>query len=204
MSKESPTAQVVLKPTHIKHGIPIGTVLTVDSGNHGAIGMQVHEHIAQQGHNMNPSDGCDMPDLKVEVKSRKVGSSSSHTIGTVSIDTVLNKEYEQTVIYEKSQHIYKVIHAPHTLTTNVVQETRLWDFSVPDCQEKLKEAYNIIRQKVQVGCRDKRITGTQFGNLELQSSGSYQFRLTDSAMKALEAISLQQKAYHTLFDSGKK
>lgn len=196
-------SKVVVKPTAIKQGIAVGTELRVDPGNHGAIGMQVHGHIAQQGHNMNASDGCDMPDLKVEVKSRKVGSTSSHTIGTLSIDTILNSEYEDTVIYQKSQHVYKVIHAPQTLNTNVVLETRLFDFSIPECQTKLKEAYNILRQKVQSGCRDRRITGNQFGNLELQTSGSYQFRLTHAGMRALENISLQHKAYQSLFENCK-
>lgn len=191
---------VVLKPIHIKQGIAIGTELHVDPGNHGAIGMQVHDHIAQQGHHMNPSDGCDMPDLKVEVKSRKRDSKSAHTIGTVSIDTVLNCEYEQTVLYEKYQHVYKVTHAPHTLNTNIVQDARLWDFSIPECQEKLKQAYNIVRQKVRSGCRDDRIPGNKFGNLEKQASGSYQFRVTNGGMKILEAISSQKKAYQTLFE----
>jgi hypothetical protein len=200
MSNVSPKTPVVVKPTQIKHGIAVGTVLKVDKGNPGAIGMQVHEHIAQHGHNMNPSDGCDMPDLKVEVKSRKRGSRSAHTIGTVSIDTVLNCEYEQTVLYEKSQHVYKVTHVPDTLKTNIVQDVRLWDFSIPECQHKLKQAYNIIRQKVRSGCRDKRITGNRFGNLERQASGSYQFRLTNKGMQDLEAISLQKKAYQTLFE----
>jgi len=190
---------VLVKPISIKHGIAVGTVLNVDPGNHGAIGMQVHDHIAQQGHNMNPSDGCDMPDLKVEVKSRNRESKSAHTIGTVSIDTLLTKEYEETVIYEKSQHIYKVTHVPDTLKTNIVQETRLWNFSIPECQDKIKQAYNIVRQKVQAGCRDKHIKGTRHGNLELQTSGSYQFRVTHAGMKELEMLSLQHKAYHTLF-----
>lgn len=191
---------VVLKPSRIKQGIAIGTELQVDPGNHGAIGMQIHDLIAQQGHNMNASDGCDMPDLKVEVKSRKISSKSAHTIGTVSIDTILNCEYEDTVIYEKSQYIYKVTHVPHTLNTNIVHDARVWDFSIPECQDKFKQAYDIMRQKVQSGCRDKRITGNRYGNLERQPSGSYQFRVSDSGMKDLEAISLQKKAYQALFE----
>lgn len=192
-------SSVVIKPIHLKQGIPLGTELVLDAGNYGAPGMQVQEILANQGHNMNTLEGCDLPDLNVEVKSRTKGSDSPHTIGTVSLKTIMEHEYEDTVIYEKSQHVYRVTHVPETRKISVVQETRLYDFSIPECQDKLREAYNNIRQKVRSGCTAGYIRGSKFGYVEKQASGSYQFRVGHRAMQTLEAISLQHKAYQSLF-----
>ena len=69
-----------MKVSKIKHGIPVGTEVPLKQW-YGNVGHWVEEQLRENGYNINTGTGPDLLEYGVEVKSRKIESSSPHTVG---------------------------------------------------------------------------------------------------------------------------
>ena len=173
------------KVVKINHGIPKGTNIPMkqDSGN---VGKYVEGCLEDNGYPMNEGKGVDIPDLNLEVKTRKIESTSAHTIGTESIKNIKILGYSETVVYEKFQQQYRVTYSD---TDSVVVDSKIVDFSDPLIQKEIKEGYDIIRSEILRGNRGTYITGNTCVCAEITKSGnSYRFRVPNGAMKKLLKI----------------
>jgi len=173
------------KVVKINHGIPKGTNIPMkqDSGN---VGKYVEGCLEDIGYPMNKGKGVDIPDLNLEVKTRKIESTSAHTIGTESIENIKILGYSETVVYEKFQQQYRVTYSD---TDSIVVDSKIVDFSDPLIQKEIKEGYDIIRSEILRGNRADYIPGNTCVCAEIAKSGnSYRFRVPNGAMKKLLKI----------------
>ena len=88
-----------LKTKNLKNAIK-GKQIPLDEGN---VGYWVEDQLEENGYNVNRGKGIDLPDYKVEVKTRCVNSSSAHTIGRMTTEDIINTPYSQSHIKEKIQ-----------------------------------------------------------------------------------------------------
>ena len=212
----------VWKTTALKYGIEVGTKFQRDPANYGAIGLQVEIMMAEHGYMMNPGQGADLPDLKVEVKTRDVESDSAYTIGTMSVENIIKYSWPECSLKSKTHTVYMVEHIktpvdygnteemraigcfeetkPIVDNTVVVTDAYLLDLSYKDCQSLLEIAYEKARQKIIQGDRSRYIKGSDYGQLELQVNGNYQFRISNAAMKSFKILSSQAQAVDALIE----
>lgn len=173
------------KVVKINHGVPKGTIIPMkqDSGN---IGKYVEGCLEDNGHVLNKGKGVDIPNLNLEVKTRKIESKSAHTIGTESIENIKSLSYSETVVYEKFQQQYRVTYSD---TDSVVVDSKIVDFSDPIIQKEIEEGYDFIRSEILRGNRGTYISGNTCIYAEITKSGkSYRFRVPNGSMKKLLEI----------------
>lgn len=185
------------KVVKISHGVPKGTNIPMkqDSGN---VGNYIEGCLEDNGYPMNKGKGVDIPDLNLEVKTRKIESKSAHTIGTESIENIKSLGYSETVVYKKFQQQYRVTYSD---TDSVVVDSKVVDFSDPLIQKEIKEGYDLIRSEILRGNRGTYITGNTCICAEITKSGrSYRFRVPNGSMKKLLKIASTFGNRNKLFD----
>jgi hypothetical protein len=167
---------------------------SVPSNMNGAAGRYIHEELGKQGYPMSNAPGADIPEIETEVKTRDLDAVSAHTVGRMTSEDIIVTPYRDSLVYAKLQRQYRV-----KTKDRVVVSDRVYDFSKPHIQEKIEQCYEAARQKIINGDESNYISGGYFGFFERQVNGprSYQFRLTDGAMKKLEAMS--RSTFHKHF-----
>lgn len=184
----------------IKAGIPVGTEIP-ERQQYGNIGRWVESKMKDQGWEVTHGAGVDLPKYGVEIKSRKVESNSHHTVGTMSIDSIVVTPYEQSIIKEKFQQQYRVHYSDDQ---QVVISEELVDFSDKYIQNKIRDAYETGREQIiknaQQGHHPTYVKGTEWGHFEkAQSKNSYRFRIPNNSMKKLEHVSKNSDIFERLF-----
>jgi hypothetical protein len=176
------------KLKNIKNGIQVGDSVPHPE-SYGNNGHYFEDVLSRNGHNLSAHKGIDLPEIGAELKTRMNGSSSYQTVGAINGEDIINLPYEDTHLYDKLQSQYRIKYDNDLL---IVTSASVYDFSDPDIQSKVKEAYDICRQKFINGDRSDWIAGSAFGNLEKQSTNSWQFRISPKAMKTMEAMAKSQ------------
>ena len=184
---------MVVRLKSIKNGISVGDPVP-DRELHGNNGRYFERILIKNGHNISNGPGVDLVDLKTELKTRKSKSTSYHTIGTISIDNIINLSYEETHLYEKMLSQYRV---KYDDDLQVVVSEKIYDFSDPMIQHTLKNAYEHARGEIINGDRSRYISCAPVGCFEKASTNSYQFRLSNGFMKSIEYIA--SSTYNKLF-----
>ena len=99
----------------------------------GYAGRYVEEILEQRGYRIDQGQGCDMPSLNIEVKTRDLDATSPQTIGTMSVIDIIETDYEDSPICEKIQQQYRI-----KTRNGVIVENKIYDFSDPYIQELSK------------------------------------------------------------------
>ena len=169
------------KVIKLTKGNLVGEELGPRFGGHA--GRNAEDKLRDRGYDLSNGPGADMKSLHVEVKTRAIEATSPHTIATGTVDYFINTDYENSVVYEKTQQQYRI-----KTENGVVIENEIYDMSNPFIQQDLKRAYETVRNKLINGDRSDIIYGSHFGYLEKgkDTNSSYQFRLSDGAMKKIE------------------
>lgn len=164
---------------------------------HGAAGRDIEHQLRAQGFPISNQPGADMPSIGVEVKSRDIDSTSAQSVGTMLPEDIIKKSYRESVIYEKLQQQYRV----KTKDQKIIS-AEVYDFSSPYIQEKIEESYEAARQKIIAGDYGDYIYGGPYGYFErtVKGSRSYQFRVSDGAVKKIEAMSSSTFNKHFTFE----
>jgi len=187
---------MAIKVTKLKNGIKKGTQVPFKQQN-GNVGNWAQQELKNNGYELNTGKGPDSPSMGVEYKTRKLKSTSAHTIGSMTIQDIKNIEYEDSTVREKLLSQYR-IHYDDDL--GVVTDEGVYDFSDSDIQKKLKHAYELGRQKIINGNRDEYIPCGTWGQFEKTNNGkSYVFRIPNGAMKKLETMAKNSKTFNRLF-----
>ena len=169
------------KPKVTKLKIPL-VGKTVPKQQHGNVGQQIQKDLANAGHKLNTGKGVDLPEEGLEVKTRKEESTSAHTIGSITVGQIKKKSWSETGLKEKCQRQFRVSYSD---TESVIKEAKIYDFTDPYIQEKLKEGYEEGRKLIQKGHTGDYIRGSKWGYFERQTKNSYQYRIPHSAMKTI-------------------
>ena len=193
----------MIKVKSIKKGIEVGADIPFQQ-NHGNVGRWVEEQLSNNGYQLSNGKGVDIPGLGVECKSRKVESNSPHTVGTMTIDTIIENKYEDSVIFEKFQQQYRVHYSDEG---QIVLSSDMYDFSDPYIQQQIREAYEegrkvIIAERLNDMFPARYIRGGDFGQFEVTESGNgYRFRIPNNAMKKIERMSKSSPIFNGLFET---
>jgi hypothetical protein len=167
----------------------------------GYAGRYVEEILEQRGYRIDQGQGCDMPSLNIEVKTRDLDATSPQTIGTMSVIDIIETDYEDSPICEKIQQQYRI-----KTRNGVIVENKIYDFSDPYIQELIKVSYETGRIRlindVRQGIHNvKYYPGGDYGYWErTTNSRSYSFRMSQSMMDGLETLSNNSKTFNTMFE----
>lgn len=152
---------------------------------HGAAGRAIEKMMEAQGWPMDRhGQGVDVPAYGFEVKSRDIGSTSAQNIGKMLPEDIKVTPYSKSPVHDKVQQQLRV-----KTQDQVIVSADMYDFTNPFIQQKLEESYEAGRAKIIAGDDSNYIYGGPYGIFERTSpetSRSYEFRLTDSAMQKLE------------------
>jgi hypothetical protein len=117
----------------------------------------------------------------------------------MSVKTIIKTPYDQSAVSAKMQQQFRV-YFDHTL--NLINDQEMCDFSIPEIQEKLRDAYESARQEIISGCREYTIKKEPWGYFEkhMNDDKTYKFRIPHSAMKFFISLAKNNKAISTCFD----
>ena len=104
----------------------------------------------------------------------------------MTLDDIKVTDYEDSAIFKKFQQQYRV-----KTEDGVIVEEHMYDFSGWFAQSLIKEAYETARKAVINGACGDYIPGGPYGYFERtnkNSKTSYNYRLSDTAMKKMEAM----------------
>lgn len=162
----------------------------------GESGRDGEKKLIKRGFPLSNGPGADIPEADFEVKTRDLNATSAHTVGRMSVRYIKSTPYKESTIYHKLQQQYRI-----KSRDRVIVSAEVYDFSAPHIQEKIEKCYEAARQKIIEGDTSDYISGGPYGFFERQANGprSYQFRLTDGAMKKLEAMA--RSTFTKLFTS---
>jgi len=185
---------MTLNITKLNNAIEIGTIIPMEECN-GNIGRWAEDYLEDLGWIVNRGKGIDLPQVGAELKTRKYGSTSGHTIGSMLAQDIIDNDWQAgNNMFDKAQHHYRVYHKVNELTgDNIVVSAQLYNFSDEEIQDNLKEAWNhcrsVLLQNLGSSNDLQYIRGNEkWAYLELQENGYYQFRITPGIMKKMESI----------------
>lgn len=166
--------------------------------DHAIRGKALEDYLANHGMPVSSESGPDYPEFDLELKSKDTESTSANSVGSMTIEDIIKTPYELSCISAKLKSQWRV-----KVTSGIVVDSDVYDFSATFIQEILKEAYEAARQKIINGDRGSFVYGTRYGYFERKTkrgvwSNSYMFRITTSAMDNLE--SMAKSTYNTIFE----
>lgn len=158
---------------------------TVSPKTHGAAGRDIENRLRAQGFPISNESGPDLPSIGVEVKSRDVDATSAQSVGSMLPEDIIKTPYHESVICKKLQQQFRVKHKDQ-----VIVSADMYDFSPKYIQERIETSYEAARQKIIVGDDGDYISGGPYGYFErtVKGSRSYQFRVSNGAVKKLEIM----------------
>lgn len=183
----------------IENGIKPGTEVP-ERQRHGNIGRWAEDQLRSNGYDINNGAGCDIPEMGIEVKTRKVESTSPHSIASMTIEDIIRTPYEDSIVCEKFQSQYRILYSDEG---QVVLSDEVYNFSESYIQDRIREGYE--------GCR-REISAIESGGyyphyikhgwvqVEIKY-GSYQFRIPNGAMKKIEKIAETSDIFNNLFET---
>lgn len=179
--------------------LPPGT--TIPYISNAQKGHWVEDCVEAAGITINRRQGVDVGILGVEIKSKCVESSSPNSIATMSINKIISTDYEDSLICEKLQHVYRVEYSNETQT--VVSEEE-FDFTDPSIQTLFRNTYEKCRKEIESNFQDgivlPYISG-EYGQFEITpTKNSYSFRIPVGKMKKIKAMSKSAPQFNKIFD----
>jgi len=176
------------KLKNLKNGIEPGTKIPCEQ-SYGNVGNWAENVLKENGHTINKT-GIDISDLGLEVKTRKNGSSSYHTIGSMNVNDIINTPYDQSSIREKTLTQYRIHYNDQF---QVVASAEVYDFSDNAIQDKIREAYEGAREMMRNGDRNNWIRkevepGVMAWGAFEGNGNSYYFRIASKHMNDMETM----------------
>jgi len=184
---------MMIKVISLNSAIKPGTVIPMKQYN-GNIGRWIENDLEDKGYKVNRGKGIDLPKYGLEIKSRLRSSTSGHTVGAMLPVDIINTSWEYSNIRNKIQRQYRVEYDENILTgDNVVTEAKVYDFTCNEIQSKLKEAWE-YGQSMLKSSNPKNMPkyiryNNHLGYFERQTSGQYQYRITEGAMTHIKKLS---------------
>jgi hypothetical protein len=183
----------------IKNNIVVGTTIPAWTQDHEA-GHWADQQLEQNGHKVDHTGIVDLPEYGVDNKIRLDSSNASHTIGSMTIDNIINTpDWRHTRFYQKSKNQNRIKYNKQFME---ISSVHLLDMEIDDVQLALSSAYDDVRSRLIQGDRSKEIKSGN-GWVILDGYGhpnSYRFRIRNSAMKQIESLSATRDTRKQHFD----
>ncbi len=170
----------------------------------GSMGLAIENELRNQGFNVS-SGVIDMPDLQLEIKTRKSTSDAPHTVGTMTHNDILNTSWKYTSFRQKLQSQLRI--TIDAETGKVSDQTVIHFRDDPDIDNELERSYETARSMLKVHhllhnsiMKSYTIRGKdRLGFLEYKNGTSYAFRISDSGMKRFINMANTAPQFNLLF-----
>lgn len=116
-----------------------------DKKNDGHIGNYIDNYLKEQMNIHNPNAPVDLASLGIEVKSKKIDTGSSWSIGTITVNDIINTSYVDSKIYKKLQALLLVT---TDIDFRIVKEVELHYFDNDEIQSLLDKSYEKAREEI--------------------------------------------------------
>lgn len=171
------------KIVEMKKKIPPGTdipvVTSAPVGNQ--VGIWAENVLEDIGYPINRGKGSDLPGI--ETKTRRTGTTSPMSIGSMTTDDIINTPWDQTTLKEKCQQI-EITNWDKDLGRTVGNDTI--DLRDEDSQSRLRDAYERAREKIRKG--EDKYTGLDNDvYLEKKSKNSWQMRISAEGLERIKS-----------------
>lgn len=174
----------------------------------GSMGKAVEAELVRQGFTIS-SGVIDLPELQLEIKTRKSSSSAPHTVGTMTHHDILNTDWEHTSFRQKLHSQFRV--TIDVDTGKVSEQTVIHFHDDPDIDLELKRSYEDARAQLRLYhlinnndiLKHHCIRGDdRLAFLEYKDGNSYAFRITDHGMKCMINMANRAEVLKSLFTHG--
>jgi hypothetical protein len=183
----------------IKDNVEIGTKVPV-AINDATVGQFIDNLMMSKGHVIDKVGHVDMPEYGSDNKVRKLRSNANHTIGSNTINKIINTpNWQDSSFYQKSLNPNQITYDPDF---NEVIDAKLVDMEIDLIQQNLEEGYLDCREQLIAGCRAKEIKSKN-GWVVLDGynhHNSYRMRITNKAMKKIHIISGSRDTFQKHFE----
>jgi hypothetical protein len=183
----------------IKNNIEKGSRIP-NAKNDCTIGQWADQELTNKGHKTDKTGVVDLPEYKIDNKTRKKGSKANHTVGSWLTSNIKNTPiYENTPFYHKAKNQNQIEWDPDFME---VSKVKIVDMEIPAIQDKLKEGYEDCQAQVVAGNTAKEIKSKN-GWVVLDgynNTKSYRMRITDKAMKQIHNISGSRDTFQKHFE----
>ena len=164
------------------------------------VGQWADQQMIAKGHHLDPNGVVDLPEYGIDNKTRKQGSNAHHTIGSMTIQGIVDTpSWENTRFYKKSLNQNQI---QWSEVFQEVVDVTILDMDLPEIQSPLKVAYENLRDKLVNGDRSKTIKSdcgwAVFDGYN--HSNSYRFRITNKAMSKIKNMSRSRDTRKRLFE----
>jgi hypothetical protein len=189
-----------VKVTKLIKGVKVGD--SVPKQCLGNVGYEIEARLIENGYSINIGHGLDMPDMGLEVKTRKTDAQSANTVGSMTLDDIKSTTYNQSNVCAKIQRQYRV---EYDNQISQITSEKVYDFTDPFIQRKIELGYESARKKIIAGVKSDYINGGEgIGYFEKKrgvgDTTSYDFRISGPRMKKLETLANNSKQFNNLFD----
>jgi uncharacterized membrane protein YvbJ len=189
----------------IKNNVQVGDKVPTFLNDADA-GMWFDNELERKGHKIDRRGaGPDLSELKVDNKSRKKGTKSAHTIGSMTIKKIIDcPSIFDTHLWGKIANQNQI---EYDTTFDEVTKVEIVDFDLKEIREGLDEAWQDLRKQMMTQLANNTLTenitssngwaifdgyGKNFGK-------SYRLRITPARMKKMKTISSTRDSFGALF-----
>ncbi len=184
--------------------------------NSGNVGVYLDNYIKEKLKVFNNTP-VDLEFYGIEIKSKDINTNTDWSIGSMTLDDILNTDYIDSIVYKKMQSLLLVDTCD---TFRVVKDYGLYYLDFDEAQQLLEDSYNQIRgdlyqrvvnhattisSQIQKGIFGAVLSKVEFDNFEkfhgsfgkfeyTNSGTSFQFRLTKSEMNQLKTMAATSNA----------
>lgn len=170
----------------------------------GSMGIAVENELRNQGFKIS-SGVIDLPELQLEIKTRKSNSDAPHTVGTMTHADILNTSWKFTTLRQKLQSQFRI--TIDVKTGKVSEQTVIHFRDDPDIDNELERSYETARSMLKIHhvlhneiLKSYTIRGQdRVGFLEYREGNSYAFRISDSGMKRFINMANTAPQFNALF-----
>lgn len=175
-----------------------GTSIPARCNSHyGSTSQYLEDIVTSKGYPVDKLSTVDLPDIGVEIKGRDHKSNAPHSIAAMSVNNIIATPYDQSAVAAKMQQQFRV-YFDHSL--NVIKSQEMCDFSIPEVQDKIREAYEAGRREIANGCLQYAIKKSPWGYFEKHMNDTtYKFRIPHAAMKFFITVAGNQKSVSSFF-----
>ncbi len=140
---------MTLTVKNVKFGIKVGdSVPAQDPNNLGNVGQYIEQTLKKNGINLSKK-GIDIPQLKMEVKTRNDDAESPFTICRMSLEQIINNDYKNSKVFQSIENllIIRYNNILNTITSIEVHHWNNWDL----INEILRTSYDQARNMLIAG-----------------------------------------------------
>jgi Glu-tRNA(Gln) amidotransferase subunit E-like FAD-binding protein len=183
----------------------------------GNVGNFIDQHIKNKLNITNVSSVVDLENYGIEIKSKDISTNTDWSIGSMTLEDILNNTYQTSSVYKKLQALL-LIDVDDTF--QVVKDIGLYYFDIDEIQMLFEESYESARKQIQQRVAQHAVNVAKsvesgnfnavlgkvnfgsyekfqgdFGKFEYTNNGnSFQFRITLAQMKHLTTLAASQSS----------